>query len=619
MVMKNNLPITITAKNNTGTAFASLRSSLGKIKGAIFNVQTAIAGIAGATGFGLLIKSTVQTNREFQSLEASLKTFLGSADNASKAFEVLQVFAAKTPFALKEVVGSFNKLIAVGLKPSIKTMVAFGNITSGVGKSLDQFVEAAADAAVGEFERLKEFGIKAKTEGDKVSFTFKGMTTTVQKSSEAITGYLVGLGETQFAGAMAEQTKTLNGAFSNLGDSFDTFKKAIGEAGFNQALIEVSRFFGDMMQSSNGLATSIGQFLASGVRLIPAMFTNIGRAADFVSRNIDFLRRSLIAVTSYLFAKAMLGQALAFIKFGSSLLKAQKAMILYRAAQKMLMYGTLTVIAVIASMTDNLDRVINAVKFAADESMKLAEKAFPGLTDAVNKLLPNLDSLEAGLEKDKNEAHLTGNAIAALDAQLAALMPDMEKTTEKTDTLAESLKKLKEKGNEVQEGLGNAAVRGVKSLEDALVDVTMGAASAKDAFKNMARSIISDLIRIQIQQTITKPLAAAMGGGNFLSTIGSALFGGGKAIGGSVRANTPYMVGERGAEMFVPNSSGSIVPNNKLGGGGVTVNQTINLSAGVSQTVRAEVMGMLPQIQEASKAAVLDARRRGGSFSAAFG
>jgi len=618
MVMKNNLPITITAKNNTGTAFASLRSSLGKIKGAVFNVQTAIAGLAGATGFGLLVKSTVQTNREFQSLEASLKTFLGSAENASKAFEILQVFAAKTPFALKEVVGSFNKLIAVGLKPSIKTMVAFGNITSGVGKSLDQFVEAAADAAVGEFERLKEFGIKAKTEGNKVSFTFKGMTTTVEKSADAITGYLVGLGETQFAGAMAEQAKTLNGAFSNLGDNFDTFKKAIGEAGFNQALIEVSRFFGDMMQSSNGLATSIGQFLASGVRLIPTIFTNIGRMADFVSRNIDFLRRSLIAVTSYLFAKAILGQALAFIKFGSALLKAQKAMILYRGAQKMLMVGTLTVIAVIASMTDNLDKVINAIKFAADESMKLAEKVFPNLTDAVNKLLPNLDSLEAGLEKEEKEAYLTGQAIAALDAQLAALMPTMENTTEKTDTFAETLKKLKEKGDEIKEGLGNAAVRGVKSLEDALVDVTMGAASAKDAFKNMARSIISDLIRIQIQQNITRPLAEAMSGGNFFQTIGSALFGGARANGGSVSAGKSYLVGERGAEMFVPNQSGTIVPNNKMGGG-VVVNQTINLSAGVSQTVRAEVMGMLPQIQEASKAAVLDARRRGGSFGTAFG
>jgi len=90
-------------------------------------------------------------------------------------------------------------------------------------------------------------------------------------------------------------------------------------------------------------------------------------------------------------------------------------------------------------------------------------------------------------------------------------------------------------------------------------------------------------------------------------------------MGGPVSSGRPYLVGEKGPELMVPRGSGTIVPNNKLGGGGVVVNQTINLSAGVSQTVRAEVMGMLPQIQEASKAAVLDARRRGGSFSAAFG
>ena len=209
-------------------------------------------------------------------------------------------------------------------------------------------------------------------------------------------------------------------------------------------------------------------------------------------------------------------------------------------------------------------------------------------------------------------------AVKATSDGVDGLGKSTDKIAEKTKTLSEALQELKETGEKVREGLGDAAVRGVKSLEDALVDVTMGAASAKDAFKSMARSIIADLIRIQIQQSITKPLAAAIGGSNFLQTIGSALFGGGKAIGGPVRANTPYMVGERGAEMFVPNSSGSIVPNNKMGGG-VVVNQTINLSAGVSQTVRAEVMQMMPQIQEASKAAVLDARRRGGSFSAAFG
>ena len=45
-----------------------------------------------------------------------------------------------------------------------------------------------------------------------------------------------------------------------------------------------------------------------------------------------------------------------------------------------------------------------------------------------------------------------------------------------------------------------------------------------------------------------------------------------RATGGPVSADTPYLVGERGAELFVPNTSGAIVPNHKLGGGGITVN-----------------------------------------------
>jgi hypothetical protein len=54
------------------------------------------------------------------------------------------------------------------------------------------------------------------------------------------------------------------------------------------------------------------------------------------------------------------------------------------------------------------------------------------------------------------------------------------------------------------------------------------------------------------------------------------VFGGGRASGGSVTSGTPYLVGERGAELFVPQSSGMIVPNNALGGGGTTINLTVN-------------------------------------------
>ena len=80
------------------------------------------------------------------------------------------------------------------------------------------------------------------------------------------------------------------------------------------------------------------------------------------------------------------------------------------------------------------------------------------------------------------------------------------------------------------------------------------------------------------------------------------------------------MVGERGPEMFVPSTSGRVIPNNQLGGGGQTVNivQNINVSTGVQQTVRTEIKQLMPQIAESAKQAVVDAKRRGGSYGRAF-
>ena len=153
-----------------------------------------------------------------------------------------------------------------------------------------------------------------------------------------------------------------------------------------------------------------------------------------------------------------------------------------------------------------------------------------------------------------------------------------------------------------------------QSFENAFMSIAEGTMTAKDAFKTMARDIISELYRIFVVKQITGFITQA-----FAPKLAGTGGGGGKAIGGPVQANQSYVVGERGPEMFVPSRSGSIVPNNKLGGGGgVVVNQTINVTTGVQQTVRAEVLGLMPQIAEASKAAVLDAKRRGGAFAGAF-
>jgi phage-related minor tail protein len=80
-------------------------------------------------------------------------------------------------------------------------------------------------------------------------------------------------------------------------------------------------------------------------------------------------------------------------------------------------------------------------------------------------------------------------------------------------------------------------------------------------------------------------------------------------------------MGEAGPEAIMPLQRGA---NGKLGvavnGGesGTTVNQVINISTGVQQTVRNEIRSMMPQIAEASKAAVVDSKRRGGSYGGSF-
>jgi hypothetical protein len=127
------------------------------------------------------------------------------------------------------------------------------------------------------------------------------------------------------------------------------------------------------------------------------------------------------------------------------------------------------------------------------------------------------------------------------------------------------------------------------------------------------RDLANDILRLVMRQTVTEPFAAAISG-----SIKD--FMGFKANGGPVTGGGTYMVGERGPELFVPNTSGMIVPHEALqgGGGGVTVQQTINVTTGVQQTVRAEILTLMPQIANAAKAAVSDAKLRGGSYAAAL-
>jgi hypothetical protein len=168
--------------------------------------------------------------------------------------------------------------------------------------------------------------------------------------------------------------------------------------------------------------------------------------------------------------------------------------------------------------------------------------------------------------------------------------------------------------SEVQKQIGESIK---SSMEDAFMGIVDGTTSAKDAFRSMAAEIIKELYRVLVVQRLVGQIGSATSAGTgLLGGIGR-LFGM-RAMGGPVTGGQPYMVGERGPEIIVPSRNGSVVPNNQLGGGGVTVVQNINITTGVQQTVRAEIKSLMPQIADSAKRAVLDAKQRGGSYGSAF-
>lgn len=228
-------------------------------------LKGALAGIS----FSLLGKEIIDVTSEFQKFEAVLVNTLGSRSAAKIALSNIEEFAKTTPFAVDELTSSFVKLANQGFKPSTDELRKLGDLASSTGKSFDQLAEAIIDAQTGEFERLKEFGIRAKKEGDNVRFTFKGVETQTKFTSQAIREYILSLGDAEgVSGSMAAISQTLGGQISNLGDSWTQFLKVIGDGNKGALSGAVSALNTLLQQATDFLKTNrqVQEELESGAQ-----------------------------------------------------------------------------------------------------------------------------------------------------------------------------------------------------------------------------------------------------------------------------------------------------------------------------------------------------------------
>jgi hypothetical protein len=210
-------------------AFDKGKEGVGGLSKSLNGLGPAIVGAFSVTAVLGFAKAVFDTTANFEKLGAVLKNTLGSGAQASLALEGIKEFAKTTPFAVAELTASFVKLANQGFIPTTNQLRQLGDLASSTGKGFDQLTEAIIDAQTGEFERLKEFGIRASKSGDQVKFSFKGVETQVKFNNEAIREYITSLGDYEgVAGAAAAVSGTLGGKVNNLGDAWDNFLNSIG-------------------------------------------------------------------------------------------------------------------------------------------------------------------------------------------------------------------------------------------------------------------------------------------------------------------------------------------------------------------------------------------------------
>lgn len=246
-------------------------------------------------------------------------------------------------------------------------------------------------------------------------------------------------------------------------------------------------------------------------------------------------------------------------------------------------------------------------------------KAIGAVTGGLVSLLSALKLLDEETKKTLTDMTVyVDKGEQSINSSLGAMQTGIKQTTKDMDD-------LKKKFEVTLIKMEDIAVNGIKGLEDALVDFKMGTKSAKEAFSDMANAIISDLIRMQIRAQITAPLSNAISGyfqaqavpstTGLTATMGS--FDGGGFTGSGSRSGG---VDGKGGFPAILHPNETVVDHTKGQGmnSGSPVNVTLNISTGVAQTVRTEIQSMLPMITNATKAAIVDAKQRGGSFARAM-
>ena len=589
-----------------GAAFGSMAGSLKEVK------VGALAAIAGIVTLGATISRMANTFMMFEDLKDSLDTVFGSIEAGDVALDRILEFSQKTPFQVETVTQAFIALKSAGIEPTEQMLTTFADTAStstdqlGVFNALIRTVQRSAGGGLGleELNMIADRGIdvfgglKEELGLSRMELGDFGATA---EGAELIVEALINSLNRKFGEAMESKMDNLSTKASNMEIAFKLLTNELMEGGLANELKEAS----DAMA---GLFNTFARFLARsrGEGLGIVLTGDTTQDLILIQDELDRLDERLATLRT---------QPLSMRQTGEQ----------SRARQRSIEV-TESLISNLIKKQQELKDINNGV---ADSESKINDEVKQSIL-LRGQLSNAFGILEKHLLSVQGDTKILGIAqenLGAIFEKNEERLAELGIMSEKQ--LGEAFEKLANDSNklatELDGELKQAIINSSNAFSTDLVNSLLDGQSALESFKNFAQNLVAQILSIFLQLKVINPiLNQIFGAGTFFTGSGGSGGGSGggiglaKAGGGTVQKGVPTLVGERGAEIFIPNTSGRIMNNmnskNAMGGNSIVINQSVNFATGVVPTVRAEVMSMLPQIADVTKASVSEAAARGGQF-----
>ena len=612
-----NVNIDIIAKDKTRQAMQSATKGVDGLKNSVFNLKNALIGL----GAGVAIKSFVDVGKQIESLQIRLKFLFNSAEEGAKAFDTMAKFASKVPFSLEQIQQGAGNLAVVSKNADElqKMLEITGRVATVTGldfRTTAEQIQRSFSAGVASADIFRERGVR-----DLLGFK-AGATVTAEETAEAFERVFGSNG--RFANATSDLANTLEGRLSMIGDKFFNFQKVVAESffiGLKQEFGALDKALEDNEDTIQKVARAVGKGLSDAV-----IFA--GNAVRFLSDNFETLKAIGMGIVVFKITKAFLGLA---VGIG----KARLAMVAFSKLSKTTIIGIIAGLGIaLAEATGNLDKFFKLFEkpkgledFKAEaevltlqlETMKnKGTDAFQGLNAEVTSLIMEMKAFAKTVEDDDEKLKAITNTMNNLRDAVFAV--PLEEITVKLRVQKEEVGILTKAYESFSKGFMEAVDKqksGFKQIEDigkasfgklktALTDFVMtGKLNFGDLAKFVVRSLIEMLVGEAVQMAFKKSMALFKADAlkkafislyegamktfasipfpfNIIAVGGALAFGAslinkikGFEKGGRPPVGQPSIVGEKGAELFVPDQAGTIVPNDKLG---MSKNVTVNFN-----------------------------------------